>query len=330
MASPENGTLSPSIEYLGIYLVKAALYGRLAMSAILAIPFTELRRHRLAKSLAALAGIAVLSGAVMVLLGVYMKVKLEKRMQLLDNYNGDVVPSMLMSSGIILVLIFSCGIKIWNDCAYPGTRKKFVIVLLAYQIILFLISWVILTTGCMCFTHTYFINDAFTRGLKGALGSYKKDMDIKTTIDDMQMKYKCCGSNGHSDWYAISWINGVDINIENAIVKSKMKHDEVFLDHVPFSCCDPSSMRPCVDRFVRNKSLHGKKYTSVTLYKTGCADALRNHLEKIILKPSGILVLIIWAFNLIMIILAQYLRTSIKNAVDKGNLPAHEYSTRLR
>lgn len=65
------------------------------------------------------------------------------------------------------------------------------------------------------------------------------------------------------------------------------------MDGVPFSCCNPSSPRPCIQQQVTNNSAHYSydHYTEeLNIWKRGCRDALVSYYGGM-MNSIGILVL---------------------------------------
>lgn len=72
-----------------------------------------------------------------------------------------------------------------------------------------------------------------------------------------------------------------------------MKDGNIFVENVPFSCCDVTSLRPCVTTNVMD-FLSRKNYDKVTLYKMGCSTKLMDEFENEILQPVGSFVLALY------------------------------------
>lgn len=67
------------------------------------------------------------------------------------------------------------------------------------------------------------------------------------------------------------------------------------MDGVPFSCCNPSSPRPCIQQQITNNSAHYSydHYTEeLNIWKRGCRDALINYYGGM-MNSIGILVLVV-------------------------------------
>ena len=71
------------------------------------------------------------------------------------------------------------------------------------------------------------------------MAKYKLDIEMKVQVDMMQMQYKCCGSKTFTEWFHVSWINDmfVDINSDNIarLVPLDMCIPQLYCDLNPFN-----------------------------------------------------------------------------------------------
>lgn len=71
------------------------------------------------------------------------------------------------------------------------------------------------------------------------------------------------------------------------------------VDAVPFSCCNPSSPRPCIQHQVTNSSAHFNydyQGEELNVWRRGCCQALMEYYSQI-LQSVGLTVLLIWLFE---------------------------------
>ena len=74
---------------------------------------------------------------------------------------------------------------------------------------------------------------------------------------------------------------------------------QYLLDGVPFSCCNPSSPRPCIQHQVTNNSAHysyDHHTEELNIWKRGCRDALVSYYGGL-MNTIGILVLLVTALE---------------------------------
>lgn len=98
-------------------------------------------------------------------------------------------------------------------------------------------------------------------------------------------------------------------------------------DDVPFSCCDPSVLRPCVHREMRDQIRHAKyPVGNSTLYKTGCSVAVHRHAAWVgSWLLSGLTTLA--GLTVVILVLCRYVQTSVSEALRAGDvsLPSRGY-----
>lgn len=71
------------------------------------------------------------------------------------------------------------------------------------------------------------------------------------------------------------------------------------VDGVPFSCCNPSSPRPCIQYQVTNNSAHYSydyQTEELNLWRRGCREALLNYYSSM-MSSMGAVVLLVWLFE---------------------------------
>jgi len=98
-------------------------------------------------------------------------------------------------------------------------------------------------------------------------------------------------------------------------------------DDVPFSCCDPSVIRPCVHQAMRDRTRHAMyPVGNSTLYKVGCSVTVHLHTVWVgswLLYGLSALA----SLTIVLLVICRYLQTSISEALRAGNvlLPSRGY-----
>uniref|UniRef100_A0A8C1ZSA8 Si:dkey-21c1.4 n=1 Tax=Cyprinus carpio TaxID=7962 RepID=A0A8C1ZSA8_CYPCA len=163
-------------------------------------------------------------------------------------------------------------------------------------------------------------------GLKNGM-KYYKDTDtpgrcyMKRTLDLMQMEFRCCGNNNYKDWFEIQWVSNRYLDFSSKEVKDRISSNvdgKYLMDGVPFSCCNPSSPRPCIQQQITNNSAHYSydHYTEeLNIWKRGCRDALVSYYGGM-MNTIGILVLIVTLLQIAVMIGLQYVNTSLSTLVN--------------
>ena len=273
---------------------------------LLKIFLTENNRLRLCQLLCALYFVDLLISICILGFGAHMKVAISKLKHIYSGYDDDTLPFMFIGVGLIsIVAKILTGLACFASQSY-NSRQKLSVILRVLSLVNFGLGVTLLTAAIMCFAHTKHLSDAFDRGLRQSMAEYAYNPKIKAELDELQMGYKCCGNKGHEDWFNIGWILDKfheplpDLQRKQHILPQsyfKYKRETApelegpasSQDSVPFSCCDPKAIRPCVHRDITNKLKHALyDYTSHTLYKKGCNEVIMDYLGGTLLTAGGV------------------------------------------
>lgn len=90
--------------------------------------------------------------------------------------------------------------------------------------------------------------------------------------------------------------------LPSALAHSRIKSNvdgRYLVDGVPFSCCNPSSPRPCIQYQVTNNSAHYSydyQTEELNLWRRGCREALLQYYSSM-MSSMGAFVLLVWLFE---------------------------------
>ncbi|KAF7251495.1 Photoreceptor outer segment membrane glycoprotein 2 [Varanus komodoensis] len=297
--------------------------------AVLKVKFTKTKRDKLAQILWLLNWISVVSGAILFSLGLFLKIEIRKRSELMAKGNINSVPNMLISVGVVACIINFLGGKICYDCTDSNKFNRWKLVMLPYIVCTFCFTFCILVGAVMCYTTRNELEESLYLGLREAMKFYK-DTDIpgrcflKRTIDTLQIRFQCCGNNGFRDWFEIQWVSVRYLDMASKDVQDRLKSNidgKFLVDGVPFSCCNPTSPRPCIQYQLTNNTAH-YNYDFLTeelnIWMKGCREALLDYYTDI-MRSIGITVLIVWLFELSVLTGVRYLQTAMKNVLLLGD-----------
>jgi len=132
------------------------------------------------------------------------------------------------------------------------------------------------------------------------------------------------------------WYHICNANFLSCCSRFKSNVDGKFLvDGVPFSCCNPSSPRPCIQYQLTNNSAH-YNYDFLTeelnIWVKGCREALLEYYTAI-MRSIGIAALLIWLFevSLIKMVCVWYIRDFLLSRLGRmGNKYAVTYEERKK
>ncbi|XP_051886379.1 photoreceptor outer segment membrane glycoprotein 2-like [Pristis pectinata] len=296
--------------------------------AVLGVRFTRNRRDKLAQALWILNWVSVLSGLVLISLGVYLSLEMRKRREVMASEGSTSVPNMLVAVGAIACGINLLGGKICHDC-WDNKFSRWRLLMLPYIICTFFFTFCILVGALMCYSMRGALEESLYLGLQRAMRFYK-DTDtpgrcfLKKTMDELHIEFRCCGNNGFRDWFETQWISSRYLDMNSKEVQDRLKSNvdgKYLLDGIPFSCCNLNSPRPCIQFQLTNNSAHyNYDYLTEELnhWTTGCRQALLDHYTQI-MQSIGLSVLIIWLFEISVLIGVRYLQTAMENVQLQGD-----------
>ncbi|XP_062857515.1 peripherin 2-like b isoform X2 [Trichomycterus rosablanca] len=296
--------------------------------AVLKVTFTKTKRNKLAQALWVLNWVSVITGLILFSLGLFLKVEIQKRRELMTDEIYS-VPNMLMTVGLAACAINFLGAKICYDCVDVVKFLQWKLLMLSYIICTFIFTFGILVGALMCYTMRIDLEESLFLGLRDAMRFYK-DTDtpgrcyIKLTIDLLQIQFQCCGNDGHRDWFDIQWISYRYLDMTSTKVMDRQRSNvrgKYLLDSVPFSCCNLYSPRPCIQHQITNSSAHYNydyQTDELNLNHKGCRQALLEYYTQI-MQSIGLIVLIIWLFELSVLTGVRYLQTAMENVLRSGN-----------
>ncbi|XP_069090067.1 peripherin-2 [Pleurodeles waltl] len=285
--------------------------------------FTQKKRVKLAQGLWLMNWFSVLAGIVLFGLGIFLKIELRKRSEVMDDNESHAVPNSLILMGALACGLNAFAGKICYDSLDPSKFAKWKPMLKPYMAVCILFNVFIFFTAGLCFVMRGSLETTLAHGLKNGM-RYYKDTDIpgrcfmKKTIDLLQIEFKCCGNNGFKDWFEIQWVSNRYLDFSSKDVKDRIKSNvdgKYLLDGVPFSCCNPSSPRPCIQHQLTNNSAHySYEYQTeeLNLWNRGCREALLHYYTSM-MSSVGVLVLFIWILEMTVMVGLRYLHTSLAN-----------------
>ncbi|XP_030626513.1 peripherin 2-like b [Chanos chanos] len=296
--------------------------------AVLKVTFTKTKRGKLAQVLWVLNWVSVVTGVTLFSLGLFLKVEILKRRELMSD-DIHSVPNMLIGVGLAACGINFLGGKICYDCVDTTKFLRWKLVMLPYIICTFFFTFCILVGALMCYSMHKELEESLFLGLRDAM-RYYKDTDtpgrcyIKRSVDLLQIQFQCCGNSGYHDWFQIQWISNRYLDMTRGEIADRLRSNvegKYLADSVPFSCCNLYSPRPCIQHQVTNNSAHynyDHKSEELNLNTRGCRQALLDYYTQI-MQSIGFIVLIIWLFELSVLTGVRYLQTSMENVLRLGD-----------
>ncbi|PIK40510.1 putative formin-like protein 14 [Apostichopus japonicus] len=282
-----------------------------------------MKRRCYSKVLFAIAWVSILFGCILLVGGLYIKIHIEGKMNLIEGYNSNILLIALLMVGVFLILLDLVGGKLLYDIDDISRRKTVVPTLMLFLIFLLVLNLLLFSTGLMCFIHQIHLRNSFHDGLLSAMSKYSENDTVKVEFDLLQIEFTCCGNDGYEDWFDIQWISNMYLNLDDQRVRSKMASGHYLNDDVPFSCCNPRIHRPCIHHHVHDDSVHFNynHADGITLHTLGCKQSLMEYFSKR-LQLLGALVFIAFLTQMFILLGFRILQTSMVEAEELGDSEA--------
>ncbi|KAM3867131.1 peripherin-2-like [Diretmus argenteus] len=297
--------------------------------ALLKMKFPLQRRVRLAQGLWLLSWLAVLSGAFIFCLGVYLKTELLRRAEVMDNAEIHVVPNILM-----LVSLASIGTnwfagRVCQDSLDTTRFPRWKRFLMGWFAVVALLCSLLVTAVVLSYALQGRLEESLKVGLRNGIRFYR-DTDVpgrcfqKETIDRLQIQLRCCGNTNYRDWFEVQWISNRYLNFTSKEVKDRVRSNvdgRYLVDGVPFSCCNPESPRPCLQYHLLDNNAHYNyeyQTESLNLYSRGCRQALVDYYMEL-MNTIGPGVLSVILTQITVAVSLRYLQTAVEGAMALDN-----------
>lgn len=180
--------------------------------AILKVKYTKTKRDKVAQILWIFNWISVVAGMILFSLGLFLKIEIRKRRELMAKGDLTSAPNMLISVGLIACFLNFLGGKICSDCTDNDKFNRWNLAMHPFILCTFCFTFCILSGAALCYTMRNELEESLYLGLKDAIKFYK-DTDIpgrcflKNLVDMLQIRFQCCGNNGFRDWFEIQWVS---------------------------------------------------------------------------------------------------------------------------
>ncbi|XP_061690179.1 rod outer segment membrane protein 1b isoform X1 [Syngnathoides biaculeatus] len=293
--------------------------------ALLKMKFTQHRRVRLAQGLWLLSWMAVLCGSFVFSLGVYLKIELLRRSEVMENTEIHVVPNILMLVGLASIGTNWVAGRACQDSMDPSRFPRWKFLLLGWYAVAALLCCLLIAVVVLSYALQGRLEESLKVGLRNGIRFYK-DTDVpgrcfqKETIDRLQMEFRCCGNTNFRDWFEVQWVSNRYLDYTSKDIKDRIRSNidgRYLLDGVPFSCCNPASPRPCLQYHLTDNSAHYNydfQNEELNLYNRGCRQALIDYYMDL-MNSTGPGVLSVILIQMSVLLSLRYLQTSVEGAM---------------
>lgn len=188
------------------------------------VKFNLQKRVKLAQGLWMLYWFSVIAGILIFSLGIFFKIELRKRSEMMDNNESHLVPNLLILAGLLACGLNAFGGKVCHDSLDPIKFSKWKPMLKTYLLLCCGFNVLLVLVSLLCFLMQFSVYLTLAEGLSYAIRFYK-DTDtpgrcfMKRTLDLTQIEFHCCGNNNFRDWFEVQWISNRYLDMSNDVVK---------------------------------------------------------------------------------------------------------------
>ncbi|XP_051936624.1 peripherin-2b [Hippocampus zosterae] len=293
------------------------------------VKFDLRKRVKLAQGLWILYWLSVLAGALLLGLGVFFKVELRKRSELMERRESHLLPNLLIPAGLLACALNAFGGKVCHDSLDPLKYSKWKPGLRRFLLLCCAFNALLLLLALLCFLLQFAVYLTLSRGLDDSIRFYK-DTDtpgrcyMKRTLDLTQIEFRCCGNVNFRDWFEVQWISNRYLDMSDGRVKDRVLSNvegKFLMDSVPFSCCNPGSPRPCIQHHLTNNSAHydyDHRTEDLNIWTRGCREALFSYFSGL-MSGAGALVAATVLLQCADMAGLKYLSTALETMSDPEN-----------
>ncbi|XP_076142503.1 peripherin-2b [Alosa pseudoharengus] len=294
--------------------------------ALMPVKFDLAKRVKLAQGLWLLYWLSVMAGILVFSMGLFFKIELRKRSEMMDNNESHFVPNLLILAGLVACGINAFGGKVCHDSLDPTKFAKWKPMLKNYLMGCIGFNVFLFVVALLCFLMQFQLYFALAEGLRYSIKFYK-DTDtpgrcfMKRTLDMTQIEFRCCGNNNFRDWFEVQWVSNRYLDFSNEEVKDRVLSNvegKYLMDSVPFSCCNPGSPRPCIQHHLTNNTAHydyDHHTEELNIWTRGCREALVTYYGGMMNSIGAFLFLVICLEVAVMVGL-KYLTTSLETLAN--------------
>ncbi|KAM8907869.1 rod outer segment membrane protein 1b isoform 2-T2 [Spinachia spinachia] len=244
--------------------------------------------------------------------------------QVMDNTQIHVVPDILMLVGLASIGTNWLASRACQDSLDPSRFPRWRVPLLVWFSVAAVLCCLLVAVFVLSYALQGSLEESLKVGLRNGIRFYK-DTDVpgrcfqKETIDRLQMEFRCCGNNNFKDWFEVQWVSNRYLDFTSKDVKDRIRSNvdgRYLLDGVPFSCCNPTSPRPCMRYHLTDNTAHfNYDYQSeeLNLYGRGCRQALTDYYMEL-MNSTGPAVLSVILVQMSVLVSLRYLQTAVDTA----------------
>lgn len=288
------------------------------------ITLTEDKRCLLSKVSSGICLATIPFNFIMLAMGIYIELAVQDKIGLIEG-SRDALPAFMIVLSFFGLIGNVLGARVcWviQDIKRRKAWKKYLKIYVIISLVMFVCVFV---SSMLCFASIASLRKLFGRGILSSMKKYSTDMPKKHIIDLLQIQYKCCGSTGYTDWFNYKFVSKKYLSDDYMTTEEQETYNK-HEDNVPFSCCNPNVLRPCINTRVHGTHFRYNYGKDLTVYRRGCGDALMKS-YKTILNASGAIIVILALVQLALATGTRLLQTGIENLKEDEDSTAYLFPT---
>lgn len=141
---------------------------------------------------------------------IFIRISLVTKISFLSRHHNLIaVPVALIVTGIATVIESIIALKFCFECLeIQNKTKNFESFKRSHFCLCTMSGFVLLSTIATMLLFVYELqvtHSSFKKGISEAMNMYRVDSTVKEELDELQMKYGCCGLESYRDWFKIKW-----------------------------------------------------------------------------------------------------------------------------
>lgn len=175
------------------------------------ITLTEDKRCLLSKVSSGICLATIPFNFIMLAMGIYIELAVQDKVGLIEGSRNALPAFMVILSffGLIGNVLGARVCWVIQNLKRREAWKKYLTIFVYISLVIFVCVFV---SSMLCFASIASLRKLFGKGILTSMKKYSTDMHKKHIIDVLQIQYKCCGSNGYTDWFNYKYVSKKYLN----------------------------------------------------------------------------------------------------------------------
>jgi hypothetical protein len=163
----------------------------------------------------------VFSGLAAIPFGFIVNSMIKEFGSIIDDHRSHGYDYVWVACGILLVLVHGSLMFVCARMILPKTRntpvKPWLYVMIFTAQLPYTVAMLIFAIALSF--HDNNVAKAFQEGLTHAMNSYSEMGILKREMDELQIKFSCCGTFSYDEWYKVRWLPTVYSKVNGRVAQ---------------------------------------------------------------------------------------------------------------